>query len=277
MRVKALLMSVAAAALAMSAFSVDVQAQSTWDTVKKNGKIRVGCAPSEPWYYRDPKTKKWSGIGPGIAELLAKEMKVEWECVETTWGNAVAGLQANQFDMVVALDATPQRALAIDFATGTLLYYAVGIMVPEGSTIDTWAELNKPEMKVAVALGTSNDRAITGLLPKATIVRAKTYAEVLATYLAGRVDAAGGSAQSLAFGAREQMGGHKVVIPKPPSASTTSIGIRKEPDKTWRDWLSIAVDYYYHRGQTKKVYADFIRSRGMDPMKAPSIRLSDMQ
>jgi polar amino acid transport system substrate-binding protein len=277
MKVRALLVSVAATMLAMSVFSSSVQAQSTWDTIKSTKMIRVGCATSEPWYYRDPKTKKWSGIGPGIAGLLAEEMKVGWECVETTWGNAVAGLQANQFDMVVALDATPQRALAIDFATGTLLYYAVGIMVPENSNIDTWAQLNKSEMKVAVALGTSNDRAITGLLPNATIVRAKTYAEVLATYLAGRVDAAGGSAMSLAFGAREQMGGHKVVIPKPPSASTTSIGIRKEDDKKWRDWLSIAVDYYYHRGQTKKVYADFIVSRGMDPKMAPSIRLSDMQ
>ena len=275
MKVRYALIAALAAVLSLGATSVS--AQSTWETIKANKKLRVGCAPSEPWYYRDPATKKWSGIGPGIAGLLAKELQVDWECVETTWGNAVAGLQANQFDMVVALDATPQRALAIDFATGTLLYYAVGIMVPENSDITTWAQLNKPEMKVAVALGTSNDRAISGLLPNATIVRAKTYAEVLASYLAGRVNAAGGSAQSLAFGAREQSKGHKVIIPKPPSASTTSIGIRKETDKRWRDWLSVAVDYYYHRGQTKKVYADFIRSRGMDPAKAPSIRLSDMQ
>ena len=275
MKLKHLLVVAVAAALSLGSFSAS--AQSTWDVIKSSKKIRVGCAPSEPWYYRDPATGEWSGIGPGIAALLAEEMKVEWECVETTWGNAVAGLQANQFDMVVALDATPQRALAIDFATGTLLYYAVGIMIPENSEITHWSQLDKPEMKVAVALGTSNDRAITDLLPNATIVRAKTYAEVLASYLAGRVDAAGGSAQALAFGAREQSGGHKVIIPKPPSASTTSIGIRKEADKSWRDWLSVAVDYYYHRGQTKKVYADFIESRGMDPMKAPSIRLSDME
>jgi len=263
--------------LGLSLGALGVSAQSTWDQIKETKKIRVGCAPSEPWYYRDPKTGMWSGIGPGIADLLAKELHAEWECVETTWGNAVAGLQANQFDMVVALDATPQRALAIDFATGTLLYYAVGIMVPMDSTVDTWAELNTPEKSVSVALGTSNDRAITGLLPNANIVRSKTYAEALASYFAGRVDAVGGSAQSLAFTAREQLGSHKVVIPKPPSASTTSIGIRKEPDKTWRDWLSVAVDYYYHRGQTARVYKEFIESRGMDPALAPTIKLTEMQ
>ena len=275
MKIRYLLVAVLTAGLSIG--SMSASAQSTWEQIKADKMIRVGCAPSEPWYYRDPKTGEWSGIGPGIAALLAEELKVDWKCVETTWGNAVAGLQANQFDMVVALDATPQRALAIDFASGTLLYYAVGIMVPKGSTISTWAELNSPDRKISVALGTSNDRAITGLLPNADIVRAKTYAEALANYFAGRVDAVGGSAQSLAFTAREQLGEHKVVIPKPPSASTTSIGIRKEPDKQWRDWLSVAVDYYYHRGQTAKVYRDFIESRGMDPMLAPTIKLTEMQ
>ena len=275
MRIRHLL--VTALALGLSLGALSVSAQSTWDQIKEAKKIRVGCAASEPWYYRDPKTGEWSGIGPGIATLLAKEMQVDWECVETTWGNAVAGLQANQFDMVVALDATPQRALAIDFASGTLLYYAVGVMIPKDSTLDTWEALDTPEKSVSVALGTSNDRAITGLLPNANIVRSKTYAEALATYFAGRVDAVGGSALALVFTAREQLGAHKVIVPKPPSASTTSIGIRKEPDKTWRDWLSVAVDYYYHRGHTAKAYREFIASRGMDPALAPPITLEEMQ
>ena len=275
MKIRHLLVTGLAMCLSLGALSVS--AQSTWDQIKESKKIRVGCAASEPWYYRNPKTGEWSGIGPGIATLLAKEMQVDWECVETTWGNAVAGLQANQFDMVVALDATPQRALAIDFASGTLLYYAVGVMIPKDSTLDTWEALNTPDKSVSVALGTSNDRAITGLLPNANIVRSKTYAEALASYFAGRVDAVGGSALALVFTAREQLGAHKVIVPKPPSASTTSIGIRKEPDKTWRDWLSVAVDYYYHRGHTAKAYREFIASRGMDPALAPPITLEEMQ
>ena len=242
MKIRHLLVTMLTLVLSLGALSAS--AQSTWDQIKETKTIRVGCAPSEPWYYRDPKTGMWSGIGPGIADLLAKELQVEWECVETTWGNAVAGLQANQFDMVVALDATPQRALAIDFATGTLLYYAVGIMVPIDSATETWAELNTPEKSVSVALGTSNDRAITGLLPNANIVRSKTYAEALASYFAGRVDAVGGSAQSLAFTAREQLGAHKVVIPKPrahrppASASARSPTRRGATGCRWR-WTTI--------------------------------------
>ena len=276
MNFRSLTAAVAVFVLSLGAVNTNAQ-ESTWEQIKSTGKIRVGCATGEPWYYKDPKSGEWSGIGPGIAAKLAEELKVGWECIETTWGNAVAGLQANQFDMVVALDATPQRALAIDFATGTLLYYAVGVLLPNDSPITSWDELNKSDMKVGVALGTSNDRAITKLLPKADIQRAKTYAEALASFFAGRSDAVGGSALSLMFTNREQLGSYKVIIPTPPSASTTSIGIRKEANKEWRDWLSIAINYYYIRGVTSQVYNDFVALRGMDPKIAPPITLEEMR
>ena len=74
MKLKYLLATALAAALSLGSFSAS--AQSTWEQIKSNKMIRVGCAPSEPWYYRDPATGEWSGIGPGIATLLAEEMQV---------------------------------------------------------------------------------------------------------------------------------------------------------------------------------------------------------
>ena len=98
---------------------------STWDQVMGNGVLRAGCIAAEPWGYKDPKTGEWGGFGPEIARLLANELKVKMECVETTWSGAVPGLQANQFDLVAGLDATPQRAIAIDFSTHPMVYYGV--------------------------------------------------------------------------------------------------------------------------------------------------------
>jgi len=46
---------------------------------------------------------------------------VELETVEVTWGTAVSALQANQIDIMFVLDATPERALAIDFPSQPLL------------------------------------------------------------------------------------------------------------------------------------------------------------
>src|SRR5690606_5299857 len=101
---------------------------STWDTIMETKKVRAGCVNGEPFGFKDPATGEWKGIVPAFAALVAQELEVDWECVETTWGNAIAGLQADQFDFVGGLDATPQRALAIDFADGTLVYYATAIL-----------------------------------------------------------------------------------------------------------------------------------------------------
>src|ERR1700722_16009425 len=90
-------------------------ASSTWEQIQKTKKLRVGAALSEPWYYRDTDNSSapggvkvgdtlWRGIGPNLGKLFADAMGVELEMVETTWGTAVAGLQANQFDTMFILD-----------------------------------------------------------------------------------------------------------------------------------------------------------------------------
>lgn len=251
--------------------------ESTWERIQSSGVIRLGCANSEPYYYKDPASGEWSGIGPGIAALLAAELGVTWECVDTTWANAVAGLQANQFDLMVSMDATPQRALAVDFPSAPLFYYAVGVLVPKDAAVDEWADLNTPETKVAVPLGTSNDRAISGILTEAKFERTKGNPEAIASFAAGRANAVGGGSIWLTMQNAALGNAAKVVIPSPISASTSSIGVRKEADKRWRDWLSIAVEYYYHRGETQKIYDDFLRSRGIDPSSAPPIRIEAMK
>ncbi|ASM75011.1 MULTISPECIES: transporter substrate-binding domain-containing protein [Roseobacteraceae] len=267
--------AVTAAALMLGANQAAAQ-DSTWDQIKESGKIRLGCSNSEPWYFKDPGTGEWSGIGPGFTALLAEELGVEWECVETTWGNAVAGLQANQFDMMVALDATPQRALAVDFPQGALLYYAVAVLARKDLDASEWSKLNTPDIRVAVPLGTSNDAAISKELPQATFERTKGNPEAIASFAAGRSDLVGGASLWLAMQNRALNNAGQVVIPSPASAAATSIGIRLEDDKRWRDWLSIAINHYYHRGQTQKVYEDFLASRGVDPKDAPPIRIEDM-
>ena len=65
MRIRHLL--VTALALCLSLGTLGVSAQSTWDQIKESKKIRVGCAPSEPWYYRDPKTGRKRKVSYGQA------------------------------------------------------------------------------------------------------------------------------------------------------------------------------------------------------------------
>ncbi len=245
--------------------------ESTWDQVTGTGVLRAGCIPGEPWGFKDPKTGEWGGFGPGIARLLAAELKVEMECVETTWSGAVPGLQANQFDIVAGLDATPQRAMAIDFSTHAMVYYGVAVLARRDHEFESWEDLNKPDVIVSVPLGTSNDRAASDRLPEATFIRPKTGAEAIAAWVSKRSHLVVGSSTWLAFQNRALDNIGKVVIPNPASFSSADVGMRKEKDSRWRDWVSVAIAYYYNRGHTQKIYDDFLTSRGMDPAEAPPI------
>ena len=87
------------AALALSAWAatpaLGQQAASTWQQIKQRGELRIGVTPGEPWYFKDPASGQWSGIGYAMGQQIAKDLGVKLVPVETTWGNAVAAIQAS--------------------------------------------------------------------------------------------------------------------------------------------------------------------------------------
>jgi polar amino acid transport system substrate-binding protein len=239
--------------------------------IRDRGELRIGVAPGEPWFYKDQRTNEWYGIGWGVGLALARELNVKAVPVETTWGNAVAGLQADQFDVMFVLDATPQRALAVDFPTQAMFYYAQGVLVRDGLPAANWADLNTPEVRVGVILGTAPDRDVTGRLPNAKIERYPSGDETAAAFQAGRVDAISLFHPALVM-LRSRVKKGTVLLPQPIRESSTSAGVRRDPDKTWRDWLGLALGYMYTTGETQKIYEDYLKFRGIDPAQAPAIR-----
>ncbi|HEY1327168.1 MAG TPA: transporter substrate-binding domain-containing protein, partial [Casimicrobiaceae bacterium] len=94
------------AALALTAFAAVALAQqpgSTWQQIKQRGELRIGVTPGEPWYFKDPASGQWSGIGYAMGQQIAKDLGVKLVPVETTWGNSVAAIQANQIDAMFVL------------------------------------------------------------------------------------------------------------------------------------------------------------------------------
>ena len=260
----------AAGLLAGGPAMAQAPAGSTWTQIRERGELRIGAAPSEPWFAKDQRSGEWSGIGWAMGVAVAKELNVKPVAVETSWGNAVAGLQANQFDVMFVMDATPQRALAIDFPAQPFFYYAQGVLVRDGLAARRWDDLNKPEVKLGVTLGTSPDRDVTIRLPKASIERFPSNDETTAAFQSGRVDAMSFFHPALVMQQRRVRKG-TVVLPEPFRFSTTSAGVRRETDKTWRDWLGLTLDYYYFTGQTQRIYEEFLASRQIDPKTAPAI------
>ncbi|MBN3835983.1 transporter substrate-binding domain-containing protein [Burkholderia sp. Ac-20344] len=225
-RIGGVLLNVALAA-ALSSSLVAHAATSTLDQIKQSKQFRIGVAPGDPWYFKDPLTGQWSGVGVGVGERIAKDLGAKLVPVETTWGNSVAALQANQIDAMFVLDATEERKKAADFPTNPLLWYKLAALERPGLNAKTWDDLNKPDVKVGTTLGSSPDLAVTKALTKAHIERFANTDETVAAFMAGRVDAIVFYHPVLVI-AYSHIHKGTLVVPTPVNALPTSAGIRKD-------------------------------------------------
>ena len=250
-------------------------AGSTWDAIMKRGVLRVGGPLGEPYYYRDIASGKtgdaqWIGIGPALGRLIAEVMGVKMHVIETSWATAPAGLRADQFDVVFAFDMTPKRALAVDFLPTQWFWYPLGVLVRNGLSIKTWADLNKPGIRIGVNLGSTNDAFATKNLRKAQINRFSTVDENIAAFEAGRIDVVMLVATGTDLFA-QHLGKGASIVPKPEVWYASNSAIRIEADKRWREYLTLCAQYYYNTGKIVEIYDAFIRARGLDPRKMHSI------
>lgn len=253
------------------AAAAQTPAKSTWDTIKERGSIRVGVLQGEPYGFKDPGTNEWSGMNVALGQAIAKALGVKLDLVEVTWGTAVASLQSNKIDVMPFLNATPERAVVIDYANAPLSYDPLGVLLREGITATKWEDLNKPEYTIAVAQGSSQDAFVTRNLPKAKILRFPTYSEQAAAFASKTADILV-LYHSTLVPVQAKMNRGQIVIPKPVRADAADMALRREPDKTLRDWLALAGNYYYSTNATQEWYEQAMKARGYDPSKTMGVK-----
>jgi len=268
---------VAAVAFAMLAAALltftgpGAHAQSTWETIQSSGKLRMGVTQAPPWYSKNPATGQWeSGLIVSIGQAMAEDLDVELETVEVTWATAIAALQADKIDMMF-LDATPSRARVVDYPFQPLLYISLAVLARDDLAAESWEDLNQDSVRVAVPQATSMDAFLTRTIPNADIQRFPDNGAALAAFQSGRVDAVSLFHPPL-LAARKKFGAGRLVIPTPAFSSPSSIAVRREADKTFRDWVSHAIFYYYETGRTQRWYEEFLTEFGLDPKASPVIQ-----
>jgi polar amino acid transport system substrate-binding protein len=261
----------AAAAVSPAAFTPAwAQGASTLERIKQTKQLRIGVTSAEPWFFKDPMSGSWSGVGVTMGQQLAAELGAALVPVETTWANCVAALQADQIDLMFVLDPTEERRKAIDFPEAPLFYYALGALVRSDGGIKNWSDLDKPETKIGVTLGTSVDRTITETMKAAAISRFATNDEAVAAFAARRVDVVAQFHPALVVQyARLKLG--KVLLPQPVSAVATSAGLRREADPAFRTWVSTKFAEYYAEGKPQGFFTEYLKGKGIDPATVPGL------
>ncbi|MDP1751030.1 MAG: transporter substrate-binding domain-containing protein [Reyranella sp.] len=233
---------ITAAALVGIGAAVPARAQpktdSTWDLIKKNGKVRMGVFEYPPYFLRDKASGEWVGAMVEMGKDIAKELKVTYEPVEVGgFAEAVLSLQAGKVDMNFGLQATPLRATAIDFAGPIYWIEWVTVNNPKFKG-KVWADYNKPEVKVAVMTGTSDSLLLTKMAPKATKIEMQDIAQVALAVSSGRADAFTTTVLASMVMKTKNPGLGDFVNPTPRVALPGYIGLRLEEDQRWSKFLN---------------------------------------
>lgn len=261
----------ASALLLVAPRALLAQTGSTLDQIKQRGSFRVGVTQAPPWYSKDPKTGEWSsGLGVSMGRAMAASLGVKFEPVEVTWGTAVAALQGNKIDIMYMMDATPERAQAVDFPQAPLLYYSIAVLARDDLPVTKWSDLNQPNVRIAVPQASSMDKFLTDNVGKAAIQRFPGNPEAIAAFQAGRADAVCLFHPPL-LAARQRLGAGKIVVPTPAQSVPSSAAVRKEENKAFVAFVDKALVTYYKSGQTQKWYEEFLIGFGLDPKASPPV------
>jgi len=263
-----------ASALASPA-SAQAAADNTLDRIRANKVLRIAVLPGElPYFNKDLATGTWSGFAIEMANDIAKLLDVKLEYTESTYGNSILDLQSNKIDLGFALNPTPQRALVVDF-TATVFPHPFGAILRKGleaktSEIKTWADLNKPEVRIAVDVGSANETVARRFAPNATIKSLKSRDEVMLEMSSGRVDCVVNALilGLTAIAKNPNLGAYKI-LQTPSVAIPSSMAVRREPDKRWRDFLSVWVDYNRGIGQMREWFVKGLTLAGVRPEDVP--------
>ncbi|HVX99098.1 MAG TPA: transporter substrate-binding domain-containing protein [Pseudorhodoplanes sp.] len=162
----------AAAFAAVLAPAASAQTESRLDQIIARGTLRVGTTGDyKPFTYLDKATNQFSGMDIDLAENLGKALGVKVEFVHTSWPNLMKDFEADKFDIGMG-------GISVTLERQKKAYFSAPIM-REGKTpvarcenkdkFQTLEQIDKPEVKVIVNPGGTNERFARGNLKSAKI------------------------------------------------------------------------------------------------------------
>jgi polar amino acid transport system substrate-binding protein len=228
-------------------------AESTIDRVTRTKVLRVAALAGEaPYFIKDIVTGEWSGSAVDMAKSIAAVWEARLEYVESTYGNSVLDLQSDKVDLAFALNPTPQRALSIGF-TRPMIVHPFGCVARKGFNPVTWEDINKPEVRISVDLGSLNEVSARRFAPRATISGFRTRDEAILALQSGRadVDVLAALLGITALAKNPGLGTYRVLA-NPVVALPSNIGIRREPDTRFREVVDAWLDMNRGTGQIRE-------------------------
>ncbi len=165
------------------------QPKSALDNILERGEIRVGTT-GDYAPFSVLKDGGYTGFDIRLAEVAAQQLGVTLRFVPTTWTDLVGDLEADKFDIAVGgITRTLPRSTRAGFSRPT---FVIGkcplVRASDRARFQKMSDIDRPDVKVAVNPGGTNERYVRHHLRLAQIVAVEDNLAIPQMIAEGRVD-----------------------------------------------------------------------------------------
>ena len=227
------------------------QDASALAAIKSRKELKIGWAVIYPYIYRDPKSNELIGFAVDFMNDMATSLGVKAVWVEDSWATMIAGLQTKKFDVTLpAMGVSLPRAEVVTFSAPVCrLPMGLVIQKKDASKYAKLADLDKPDKKISVTLGSTTDLFATRKFTSAQLIRVKQVPDGLAQLLAGKVEAWANPADN--SGTLEKEHPELVTLSVDAVGSAPMAMALRQGDFIFRDWVNLFIDYERQTGALK--------------------------
>ncbi|MGO3742097.1 transporter substrate-binding domain-containing protein [Kerstersia sp.] len=160
------------------------------DTIMDSKVLRVGTPGDYRPFAMKTEGGGYEGLDIDLIELLAKELGVKVEYVQTSWPNLMPDLQANRFDVAVGgITRNAARLGKVEMLPGYAPFGKVALVrSDEAGRYKSLEDLNQPKVKVIKNPGGTNEAFVLANLGQAQVSTHEKNAEIPGLIAEGKGD-----------------------------------------------------------------------------------------
>jgi ABC-type amino acid transport substrate-binding protein len=225
--------------------------------VKKGGTLEVGFAQLPLWFFKDPKTGELRGVYKELVDMLARdlEMSVNWH--EVTFANSTISLRSGDYDLFgSSATYTVPRATVCSYvgplwAKGSLAV----IRKADADKFKTAADLDNPDVTIAVNAGSSDEQRMPRLFPKAKFIAVAGQYSMVAEPVRGSraIACIVGETEAIAL-VKRNSDWAAAVDPKTPFDKRPNTWMIRYGDVPWKLFLDTWCNYIVTSGEVQRLY-----------------------
>ena len=229
--------------------------------VKKEGSLKIGWSPTPPLFFKDPKSGKIEGVFKDLCDLMCKELEVQPNYQEVSWGNSTVGLRAGDFDLFgSSLTFNAPRGLAVNYV-GPLWSKGTLALVHKDNAhkFKTAADFNQEDVVFSLSSGSNEPQRIPVLFPKAKVITTGGQSQLAAEPVrAKKADLfALGDIDVILFQNKNKDWAVVVDAANPFDRRMTTWAIR-HGDLEWKNFVDIWAQNAVLNGEVQRLYAGYV-------------------